>query len=289
MARLRTHVDRRFVAFAALIAAHFAAAVFAVQATVGLLGLQELRIILPVVVGLLWGQAILLGQFLVFGGKWPILRLLLAAVWFTAVIGFAQPLFRATGGQDALTASCLFLAMPLVFSVLIAAGRWTSGVRVTRYDPKSKHRDDEALRFSLRQLFGLMLLTAVPLAGVRLARDRFGDAFELVLLFGLLPAVEVVVVLPLVSLWAALGGKHPALRSAALTLVGLASVVGPLYIGKAKLQTYWTLGWPVVLPAVVVLGSLLVVRAIGYRYVVDGRVKDLLAPGDHQSGGRKLK
>lgn len=263
---VRSEANRRLLVLGGLVAAHFAVAVLAVQTVVDLLGLQELSIVCPVVVGLLWGQAILLGQFLALGTRWPLLRILFAAAWFAAVVYLAQPFFAATGGQDALFGCCVFLAMPFGSSFLLSAARRGGGLRITTYHDERAH--DERLRFSLRQLFALILLAAVTLAGLRLARDSVEETSR-ALLFGLLPALEVCVVLPPISLWAVLGNKHVAWRSASLISLGLASVVGPLFIGRAKPQTYWMLVWPVVLPSVIVVGSLFILRAIGYRYVDD--------------------
>lgn len=268
MMNFRARADRRTLALVALIATHFAAALFAVKTTDRLLGLQELPVVVPVVVGLLWGQAILLGQFLVLAATRPVVRILLTTSWFVLVMFLAQPFFRATGGHDAFVGCCVFLATPFVFSAMLSAARLGAGFRVRLCDPQLEHGDGNALRFSLRSLFALTFLMAVALAGVRLARDTVEETAQ-ALLFGLVPAAEVFVLLPLLSLWAALGDKHVGRRSIALTVFAVAAVVGPLFIGRAKPPTYWMLGCPAVLPSVVVLGSLLIVRVIGYRYVVD--------------------
>jgi hypothetical protein len=262
MARFLARAHRRALAFAVLIALHFVVSAYAVQSVVGLLGLQELFVVFPIVVGLLWGQAILLGQFLVLGARWPPLRTCLAASWFAMVLYLAQPFFRVVSvpmGGNPLPA---LLAMPLVFSALLALGRRLGGVRMAFCPGPLQH--DDRLRFSLRQLLCLTLLAAVALAGVRLGRDTIDEEPQVIVL-GLLPAAHILLVLPGLSLWAALGGRRPGLRSAALGLFGLASVVGPLFIGRVRPQTYWKLGWPVLMASLVVMASLLIVRALGWR------------------------
>jgi hypothetical protein len=228
-----------------------------------------LFVVFPIVVGLLWGQAILLGQFLVLGAKWPLLRICLAASWFALVIHLAQPFFRAVSPSMGGNPLPALLLIPLVFSALLAAGRRLGGVRIG-FDPGPSPHHDDSLRFSLRQIFCLTLLAAVALAGVRLGRDTI-EGEPQAILFGLLPAAHVLVVLPGLSLWAALGGRHPVLRSALLALFGLASIVGPLFIARVQPQTYWKLGWPIVSASLVVMASLLIVRAVGWRCYAQGR------------------
>ncbi|HVC93304.1 MAG TPA: hypothetical protein VND64_06410 [Pirellulales bacterium] len=267
MSRFLARADVRALAFAFLIGLHFIASAFAVEAVVGLLGLQELFVVFPIVVGLLWGQAILLGQFLVLGARRPLLRIGLAASWFALVIYLAQPFFRAVSPSMGGNPLPALLLVPLVFSALLAAGRRLGGVRIG-FDPgPSPHHD--RLRFSLRQMFCLTLLAAVALASVRLGRDTIEGEPQAIVL-GLLPAAHVLVVLPGLSLWAALGGRHPVLRSELLTLFGLASIVAPLYIARVQPQTYWTLGWPIVTASLVVIVSLLMVRAVGWRCYAQG-------------------
>jgi hypothetical protein len=269
MRRFLAGADGRTLAFAVLIAAHFVASVFAVQTVVGLIALRELPVVFPIVVGLLWGQAILLGQFLVLGGTWLLLRTGLAVSWFAAVIYLAQPFFRAVVipamGGNPLPA---ILAMPLVFAVLWTGWRRLGGVQIVlRQGPLPSVDDGNDLRFSLRRMFALTLLAAVALACARIGRDTIHEQSQAIML-GLLPAAHILVVLPWVALWAALGGKHPLVRSSSVALFGLVSIVGPLFIGRVQPQSYWKLGWPVVMATLVVIASLLIVRAIGWRYHV---------------------
>ena len=268
MARLLARADGRVVAFVVLIGLHFVLSVFAVRTVVGLIALQEFPVVFPIVVGLLWGQAILLGQFLVLATTWPLLRIGLVAGWFALVICLAEPFFRVVSPAMEGNPLPAILAMPLVFSALLAVGRRLGGARIAL---SGGLLNDDRLRFSLRQVFALTLLAAVALAGVRLGRDTIeGDPQELFVL-GLLPAAYILFILPGLSLWAALGGRHPALRSVALALFGLASIVAPLFIGRVRPQTYWKFGWPVVMASLVVIGSLLIVRAIGWRCYVSDR------------------
>lgn len=271
MVRFLARADGRGLAFAVLIAPHLLAAAYAIQSVVDLIALRELFFVFPIAVGLLWGQAILLGQFVVLGTRWPLLRIGLAACWFALVIYLAQPFFRTviipSMGVNPLPA---MLAMPLVISAFWAVGRRLGGVRIVRSAGPSQATDDSNdLRFSLRQIFALTLLAAIALAGVRVGRDSIEGAPQTILL-GLLPAAHILVVLPALSLWAALGGRRPIRRSVSLALFGLASVIGPLYIGRVQPVSYWKFGVPVVMASLVVLASLLVVRAIGWRCYVDG-------------------
>jgi hypothetical protein len=272
MLRFLARTNCRTLAFAVLIALHLLASAYAVQSVVGLIAYRELPVVFPIVVGLLWGQAILLGLFLVLGTKWPLLRIGLAAGWFALVIYLAQPFFRtviipAMGGNP-LPA---ILAMPLVVSALWAAERrLLGGVWIVHARPSQGADDGNDLRFSLRHIFALTLLAAVALAGVRIGRDSIEGAPQAILL-GLLPATHILVVLPALSLWAALGGRHPVLRSASLTVFGLASIIGPLYIARVQPMSYWKLGVPVVMASLVVVATLLILRAIGWRCCVQGR------------------
>ena len=118
-----TSSNRRVFALTTIIAGHFALALIAVQGAADLVGLQELPVVLPLVVGLLWGQATLLGQFLVLARRWPLVRVLLAASWFSTVIYLGEPFFRATGGREAFVACCVILVMPFVFTVLLMPWR----------------------------------------------------------------------------------------------------------------------------------------------------------------------
>ncbi len=225
----------------------------------------------PVAAGLAWGQAVLLGQFLLLGTERPVLRTLLAAGWFALLIYLGEPGFAAIGGANPLAGGCLFLGVPFGCSAAIAASRRPRGCRIRLQDSVLADRDCEAFQFSLRHLFALTLVAAVVFAVVRWASDAIEETSQVILLFGLLPLANVFLLLPLLGPWAALGARHPGWRCDAVILFALVSAVGPVFIGKANSQTYWMLVCPAVLPSLVVLGSLRIARSIGYRYVIDRR------------------
>lgn len=246
-----------------LIAVHFAATAFVAQAVVSLLGLQEFQVVAPVAAGLAWGQAVLLGQFLLLGDRRPALRIMLAVGWFGLADYLGGPAFNALFPPGAL-GSCLFLGLPFSFSAAIAMGRRARGCRISR----SRENHYETFQFSLRHLLLLTLLVAVALATVRFARETVEETSDVILLFGLWAPISVFLILPLFGPWAALSAGHPGFKCSALILFCFISAAGPAFVGKAKALTYWMLICPFALPSLAVVGSLLIARLAGYRYMI---------------------
>jgi hypothetical protein len=158
------------------------------------------------------------------------------------------------------------------------------GVRLTRLaDPAQPARPEiEGFRFSIR---GLMLVTAAVAllsAGARALQE--GPA-SFVLLMGVWAMCFVAV--GLVALWAALGLGHPLGRGAVVFL--LSPGLGAFFAFAAQAhragRVYIVL--VMLLYATVLLGSLLVVRSCGYRFV--RRAMTFSDPLDGGSGSIALE
>ena len=252
----------------ALIAAQVAADVLIAYAARSSLGFQGFWVYAFVAAGVAFGQAVLLAQFLTLARGCVSLRALLAAGWFAMMYCLASTIFRSVGGPGAAVFKNLFpIALPFSLSALTLLIHLAGGRRICLRGADANLAEREAFQFSLWQMFALTLAAAAVLAVLRFARDAIGETSDALALFGLFPLLHAFAVLPLLSPWAALGAKHAGRRCLALLLMAIACGVGPLFIGKAPARAYAMLAGPLVLQSLIVIGTLLVARWLGYRFV----------------------
>jgi hypothetical protein len=214
--------------------------------------------------GLSTGQVSLVTLWVVFGGGMFVARLgvLLAAV--AAVAWSAGYMERGSAGQFWLWFG-LFSTVGLVTSGPFIALR-LRGARVARPVSNPATSAPESLHFSIRDLGLWMVCAALGLSVFRWLSqltpvDRSwgrGEVWLTVVVGGTLAVVG------LLAAWAALGTRFAPLRIAACCLVvGLA---GP-WMGYLTHRDGDFFVAPAVVEGVVVLVSLLAVRAAGYRLV----------------------
>ncbi|HUY89281.1 MAG TPA: hypothetical protein VMV10_11145 [Pirellulales bacterium] len=252
----------------ALIAAHVAADVLIAHATRSSLGFQGFWVYPFLAGGVTCGQAVLLAQFVFLARGRASLRMLLVAGWFALLYYLASPIFRSVAGPGAANyQNMAFVGVPFVLSALLPLAHCVLGRRIEPRDASPSLVEREAFQFSLGQIFSLTLAAAIVLAVVRFARETISVPSEVIWYFGIFPLLHAFVLLPLLSPWAALGAKHPGWRCLALVLMAIVCGVGPAFIGKATAPVYGMVAGPLVLQSLVVTGTLLVARWIGYRFV----------------------
>lgn len=252
---------------ACLMAAHLAADIALGLGTSAALGLREFGVAGPIALGLVWGQTVLIGQFLLLWTGKPILRTSLVAAWLGLVFYLSDPAFRATGAPSAV-GCCVFVGMPLFCSVMIGMMLRERGCRIILPTFEARYADHNPLRFSLRQLFKLTTWAAIVLGVTRLTCQAFeNSAWWLILFFGMPPLINAFALQAWLSPWAVLSGQHPVWRSAALLSLASASLLPLLFIGEADAATCWAIACPIVAQSLVVIGTLWIVRAVGYRSV----------------------
>lgn len=253
---------------AALIAAHAAADVWIALEARSSLGLKGFWVFPLVAGGVACGQAVLLGQLLLLGRRRFVLRISLVAGWFALLYYLARPIFTSVGGpRAAIYDDLASIAAPFILAALSTLIHVACGRRIRLRSACANFAEREAFQFSLWQLFTLTLFSAVALAVVRFARETNDITSDAMLFFWLFPLLNAFVLLPLLSPWAALGAKHAGRRCLAIVLLALVSGVSPAFVGKATATTYGMLAGPLVLQSLVVTGSLLIARWLGYRFV----------------------
>lgn len=253
---------------ACLMVAHLAADIAIGLGTSASLGLREFGVVGPIAVGLVWGQAVLLGQVLLLWTGMPILRTSLVAAWLALTFSLGDPAFRALGFPSGVAGGCFFVGVPLFCSVIIAVTLRGRGCRIISPNSRARHADHDVLRFSLRQLFKLTSWAAVVLAITRITCQAFENSpWWLILFFGLPALINAFALQAWLSPWAVLSGQHAVCRSAALQSLAIASLLPLLLIGKADASTCWAIACPIVVQSCVVVGTLGLIRAIGYRSV----------------------
>jgi hypothetical protein len=252
-------------ALAWLMAAHVAADIAIAHVTIASLGLEAFGVVGPFALGFVWGQAALLGQFLLLGSRRPVLRSLLVATWVGLVFYLGEPAFRAMGAPSGVFGGCFFIGVPLFCSAIVSMLPRQRGQRIVLSDGRGR-ADRDALQFSLRQLFKLIAWAAIMLATMRLTVQAFEDsAWWLILFFGLAPLTNALVLQVWLSPVVVLGGEHPAWGSAGLLSLAVVSALVPLVLCQAGASIYWGIACPVVVQSLVVLGSLWIARGVGYR------------------------
>lgn len=252
----------------ALIAAHATADVLIAHAARSSLGFREFWVYPFVAAGVTCGQAVLLAQFLLLVRGWLSLRVLLAAGWFAMLYCLASPIFTSVGGAGSASYQNLaFIGVPFVVAALTLLIHLAGGRRICLRSADANLAEREAFQFSLWQMFALTLAAAAALAVLRFARQTFDPTSDALIFFWLFPLLHAFAALPLLSPWAALGEKHAGRRCLALALMAVVCGVGPLFIGKAPARTYAMITGPLVLQSLVVIGTLLVARCLGYRFV----------------------
>ena len=259
--------DWRRTGLAVLIAAHATADVLIAHATRSSLGFKEFWLYPFLAAGVTCGQAVLLAQFLFLARGRASLRMLLVAGWFGLVYYLGSPTVRSVGGPGSVSEAAAVMAAPFLLSALLPLAHRVLGRRIEPRDASASLVEREAFQFSLGQIFALTLAAAIVLAVVRFARETISVPSEVILYFGIFPLLHAFVLLPLLSPWAALGAKHPGWRCLAIVLMAVVCGVGPAFIGKAAARFYGMLAGPLVLQSLVVTGTLLVARWLGYRFV----------------------
>jgi hypothetical protein len=250
-------------ALAWLMAAHVAADIAIAHVTIASLGLEAFGVVGPFALGFVWGQAALLGQFLLLGSRRPVLRSLLVATWVGLVFYLGEPAFRAMGAPSGVFGGCFFIGVPLFCSAIVSMLPRQRGQRIVLSDGRGR-ADRDAFQFSLRQLFKLISWAAIVLAAMRLTAQAFEDSAWLIL-FGVAPLTNALVLQVWLSPVVVLGGEHPAWGSAGLLSLAVVSALVPLVLCQAGASIYWGIACPVVVQSLVVLGSLWIARAVGYR------------------------
>lgn len=272
----RASVPRRCYGLAGLIAGHLVAAVFTARVISSLVGVQEFSYSAPPALGLAWGQATLLGQFLLLGTGRPLLRTSIVAGWFALIMHFGGPAVRATAVPNDFFGACFVAGVPLCCSMMIGMAARDRGCRILVQNGSAQVGKREVFQFSLRQLFKMTLCVAIALGLMRFVLEILGNSEWLILVFGIPPLANVLLWLPRLSLTAALGSRHPGWRSAAMLSLAIASTC-PLLGFDMEMETLWMLVSPVIVQSLVVIASLLVARSVGYRFVV-GRVVGFRPP-----------
>jgi hypothetical protein len=251
-----------------LIAAHVVADVLIGRAARSSLGFREFWVYPFLAAGVTCGQAVLLAQFLLLARGWLSLRVLLAAGWFAMLYYLASPIFQSVGGPSAARFENLFpFALAFILSALMMLIHLAGGRRIQLRDADPNLADHEGFQFSLWQLFALTLAAAATLAVLRFARETFDQTSDALIFFWLCPLLHAFAALPLISPWAALGEEHPGRRCLTLVLLAIICGIGPVFIGKAPARTYGIFTGPLVLQSLIVIGTLLVARWLGYRFV----------------------
>lgn len=253
---------------AALIAAHTIADVLIAQAARSSLGFKEFWLYPFLAGGVTYGQAVLLAQLLLLGRGRAVLRILLVAAWFALLYYLASPIFTSVGGPSAAGYEKLaIIAVPFLLSALSTLIHVAGGRRIRFRDPDANLGNREGFQFSLWQLFALTLAAAATLAVFRFARETFEETSDALMFFWIFPLLHAFATLPMLSPWAALGDKHAGRRCLALMLMAIICGIGPAFIGKAPARAYAMFTGPLVLQSLVVTGTLLVARWLGYRLV----------------------
>jgi hypothetical protein len=266
--RLLSRRDARFrIGLAALIAAHLAADVLAAWIVRAFLGRQEFEIVGPAALGLLGAQGVLLAhRYSLVNDRRSNFEVIGALSWLGLIVYLGAPAFRATGAPNAFS-GLLFFQLPLLCTGLIDMLLCKRGYAITRCDAHTTSAGVDAFQFSLWQLFAVLSGAAVVLALARLARTIIDSPAVAAALFGILPLASALGLVPLLAPWAALGARRPVPRCIALNLLAVFSALTPAFVGKATLWVTCMIVSPVITQALVVTGSLLAVRRIGYRFV----------------------
>lgn len=127
----------------------------------------------------------------------------------------------------------------------------------------------QALRFTLRDIFAVTTAAGVFLGALRLLRELLGEPSLVVLFLGLLPLAAGTLIQPALALWATLTPGPPLRRCAAIVPITFICGVAPPFVGKATIGVYYTVLAPLAIQAVLLLGSLLTVRTLGFRTELD--------------------
>ena len=258
---------RKFrIGLAALIAAHVAADLLAAWSARAYLGRQEFEIVGPVAVGLLGAQGVLLAhRYSLIHDRRSKLEVIGALSWLGLIMYLGAPAFRAIGAPSA-SFGMLFFQIPFLCTGAIDMLLCNRGYAIEFFDAPPTRACADVFQFSLRQVFIFISGGAFVLALARLARTIIDSPAVAAALFGILPLASVLALVPLLAPWAALGARHPALRCLGLNSLAVSCALAPAFIGKATLWATWIVVSPVVTQSLVVTGTLLVVRRIGYRF-----------------------
>ena len=251
---LRDHVRLRLLVGAHVLGGLLACGYSAVEGRIPFV-LEYLPVVPHLAINL--GQACLLGSWAAFSG----------ASWWKRLAGLilgavSLEILLAAGGGSAEFSGMAALVSVGVAGALLAARR--RGARLLRIPKPPDPPASPGLRFTIRSLMLGTLVIALLIAGAKSLQETLGG--------GPMPFVIATwslcfVAVGLAAVWAALGLARPLQRS--LVVLALALSLGVLFsfgINEGW-DTYFYIVTIMVLQAVIVLGSLLVVRSCGYRLV----------------------
>jgi hypothetical protein len=246
---------RRQLAIICLVIAHLVAAV-TLGACVRLFGYDSDSAVGVLFVGLAFAQAGLVGLWCALGSASWRLRLggLIVGTGYL-VVGFSF----AADDNDWQTY--------YIFAFTVTAV--TAGLAVLRYFrfrlvmAPHERSPVQRLQFGIRHLLALTLLTAIVVA-LALHLEIGLSGFDMLLLVTLitLPFIAVALAVP----WAALGQARLPIRGAVLLIVTAVAALGAFLLLREIAFT-----WMLLAEAVVLIATLLTVRACGYRLVKSGK------------------
>jgi hypothetical protein len=227
-------------------------------------------------ISLIFAQAGLIGYGVGFSRRWRSWWLLTGSLYFVPSCLFAF-------GHEAGILGMLLL---ITVGTVTAASLWAirRGARITRLTEAAHPGTSDGLRFSIRDLFLITAAAAVMCAVGRLLHARVHErgASDFLAIAGVYGFCFAVV--PLTSLWAALGAKLVLFRCA--VVVGLGFLIGliPTFYFQHESWLWTTV---ISLQAVIILASLLVLRKVGYR-LVKNRASNSDSAADEKSAAPQV-
>ncbi len=205
-----------------------------------------------------------------------VLRKSIVAVGGVICLGLvlALTVSASFGGQVSLLwylpTSMGFASVPMIATalLLLVTRKWTTGA--LQYCPDRQSSRSEGLQFGTRHLLLLTLAVAV-LLGLGKGAPRFFAGAEAVTgpAAGLLLFGTVWGTVTLTVVWATLGRQRPHERIVlAMVLAFFGGLIPPYYFGEDwRSHDLWWFALTTLAMSVVMTGSLLVVRSVGYRFV----------------------
>jgi hypothetical protein len=247
-----------------LIALHASLDLMACRAATPLVLCPNPDFIVSLLFGIELGQATLLGLFLAMAPAPLWLRVAIVATggafigWVFVYSGTLPPPLGWVG-------MVVFVAGPFAASAMAAwVLRFRAGYLIqSTYDPA--HKLPHPLRYGLRDLFGLITLIALVLGLARWLREILTEPWLVVAALGAMPLLAGLLAQSLAAVWATLSPGPAFRRCAAIIPITIVGGSAFPFVGKSSPELYAMVCAPLIIQACLLVGSLLVFRALGYR------------------------
>ena len=214
------------------------------------------NVILAVFAGVFFSQTSLVGFVVALVNLPSPPRLIAGIVGAT----YLSVLFGASLDAWLWSGILLLVVLPIVGTTIssIVIRYWVG--RLTCATDTARDLRGEGHQFSIRHLLILTLVVGCLLGAGRMVEPGFGD-LGLIANFAGLSACFVAI--GVTSIWATLGASHLALRIAVVALLALAVSCIPTFLMRQG--NYWDWMLMMLVKVACLLGSLLVLRLLGYR------------------------